>query len=159
MKKLFLSLIVFVFATGAAMCQHSLPKGGMQIDAGIGISNYTTPIYVGFDYAVHKDMTVGAELTYRDRSDYWRVIGITGNWNYHFNSAFRIPNNWDVYAGFKAGFMYYSNYAGYTSNSSTLYLAAQVGGRWFFTNTLGVNLELGLGNAFTDGRLGLTIKL
>jgi len=36
---------------------------------------------------------------------------------------------------------------------------AQIGGRYYFTQKVGINLELGGGNAFSGGKIGLTFKL
>jgi outer membrane immunogenic protein len=44
-------------------------------------------------------------------------------------------------------------------HTSGLGIGAQVGGRYFFTNKVGLNFELGGGNEFSGGKIGLTIKL
>jgi hypothetical protein len=36
---------------------------------------------------------------------------------------------------------------------------AQVGGRYYFTEKVGINLEVEGGNAFSGGKFGLSIKL
>lgn len=158
MKKVFIFLVGMIIATSMAYSQGSLAKGSSQLNAGIGFSSYTTPIYVGLDYAIHKDMTVGGEISYRNRTNYWRIIGITGNWNYHFNSLLKLPKEWDVYAGLKLGYLYYSTYDGYSDGSTPLLAGGQIGSRWFFSNNFGVNVELGVGNSFSDGRIGITYK-
>jgi len=38
-------------------------------------------------------------------------------------------------------------------------LGAQVGGRYYISNKVALNLEFGGGNAFSGGKFGLTFKL
>ena len=166
MKKIALLLLV---AAGSftAYSQNPLTKGKAQFNAGLGLSSYGVPLYFGVDYGAHKDITVGGEISFRSFSENYRgtgysqnVIGISGNGNYHFNTVLNIPKEWDFYAGLNLGFYIWntpSNYGG--SNSSGLNLGLQVGGRYYFTNKVGINLEFGGGNVFSTGKLGVTIKL
>ncbi|MDP4272352.1 MAG: hypothetical protein Q8909_19855, partial [Bacteroidota bacterium] len=86
--------------------------------------------------------------------------GISGNANYHFNNVFNIPRNWDLYAGLNLGFYVWSSPDTYDgSHTSGLGLGAQIGGRYFISKKVGLNLEFGGGNAFSEGKFGLTIKL
>jgi hypothetical protein len=116
---------------------------------------------------VHKDVTLGAELSYRgyddnrDKHNYHHsVIGISGNANYHFNTVLNIPSPWDFYAGLNLGFYNWSSPNEYSgSHNSGLGLGAQIGGRYYFSNKVGINLEFGGGNAFSGGKFGITIKI
>lgn len=151
----------------SAHAQSPLPRGQSQLNVGVGLSEWGIPFYVGLDYSVHKDITIGGELSYRAYRENWRnvfyqhsIIGIAGNGNYHFNSLLRISSNWDLYAGLNIGFYIWSSpetYGG--SRSSGLGLGGQVGGRYYFSNSVGINLEFGGGNAFSGGKFGLSIKL
>jgi len=38
-------------------------------------------------------------------------------------------------------------------------IGGQIGGRYYFTEKFGVNLEFGGGNAYSGGKLGISIKL
>lgn len=166
MKKqlLILSLLLFCQITFA---QSPVAKGESQINAGIGLSSWGVPVYLGLDYGIHPDITIGGELSYRSYHDKYNsirynhsVLGISGNGNYHFNRVLSIPEKWDFYAGLNLGLYIWdspNDYAG--SNSSGLGLGAQVGGRYFFSEKIGLNLEFGGGNAFSGGKLGLTFKL
>lgn len=161
-------LIVFIFFTStAAFSQCPINKGQGQLNAGVGFSSWGIPLYFGFDYGVHKDITIGAELSYRSYNDNWAdkkyrhsVFGISGNGNYHFNSLLQIPSNWDFYAGLNIGFyIWNSSNDYYGSHSSGLGLGLQVGGRYYFTDKLGINLEFGGGNAFSGGKIGISLKM
>lgn len=63
------------------------------------------------------------------------------------------------YAGGNVGFYFWTSPDGYTGNrSSTLGIGAQVGVRYFVSNAVALNFEVGGGNAFSGGKLGLTFK-
>ena len=158
--------LVIVF--GATSGQGNVGAGKSQLNLGLGFSDWGTPLYVGLDYGVSRNVTAGGELSFRSYDENWdhayyrrRITGISGNANYHFNTVLDIPKDFDFYAGLNLGFYLWSTAAnGYQgSNSSGLDLGAQVGGRYFFTHKFGINLEFGGGNAFSGGKVGITLKL
>jgi outer membrane immunogenic protein len=165
MKKLYLTFILAII-TSAVFAQSPIPKGTLQLNAGIGLSSWGVPVYVGLDLGVHKDITIGGEFSFRSYHDNWlnnrynhSVIGISGNANYHFNTILRIPTNWDFYAGLNIGFYIWNSPNDYPgTNSSGLGIGAQIGGRYYFTHKFGINLELGGGNAFSEGKFGISLK-
>lgn len=165
MKKLFLAAAL-ILTSAFAFSQGSLPVGRTQLNLGVGLSNYGVPIYIGFDYGVHKDITIGGEFAYRSwREDYHEnhydhnVMSILGNANYHFNTVLNIPQKWDFYAGLNLGFYVWSSPEGYSgSHSSGLGLGAQIGGRYYISNKVGLNLEFQGGNTVSDGKFGVTVK-
>jgi len=167
MKKNVFLVVGFLMSMGV-FAQSPLEKGNFQLNAGIGTSNWGTPVYVGIDYGAWKDITVGGELSYRSNSDYYgankyrsSVLGIGVNGNYHFNRIFDLPSKWNIYAGLGLNYFAWSyennNYK--SDNTSNIGLGAQVGARYFFTKKLGVNLELGGGNATNGAKFGITYKL
>ena len=166
MKKLILSLAL-VLITGFAFSASPLYVGNSQLNLGVGFSNWGIPVYVGFDHAVSRDITLGAELSYRAYNEHWNnyyydhnIIGISGNLNYHFNRILGISPQWDIYAGPNVGFYIWTSPNGYTGNrSSGLGLGGQFGLRYYFSNKIGINLEFGGGNAFNGGKIGLSFRL
>jgi len=122
---------------------------------------------VGLDFGVHPDITVGPEISWRANNDKFdgkkynhSVIGLSANGNYHFNSLLDIPTNWDFYAGLNLGFYIWNSSDDYPgSNTSSLGLGAQIGGRYYFDDKVGVNLEFGGGNAFSGGKVGVSVRL
>lgn len=161
MKKLLFS-ISFLILTVWVSAQNPLSKGQAQLNAGLGFSNHGIPIYVGVDYGVHPDVSIGGELcfrTYHDGSYDNTGIGIAFNGNYHFNTILQIPSDWDFYAGLNVGFTFWNWDDNYPyDHDSGFGLGAQIGGRYFFTSKFGVNLELGGGNASSGGKFGITYK-
>jgi outer membrane immunogenic protein len=159
--------IGFIFLVSLAFAQNPIEKGHGQFNAGLGFSSWGVPIYIGFDIGVHRDITVGGELSLRFYDDRYRditynqsIIGISGNANYHFNTLLKIPRNWDFYAGLNLGFYIWSNEDNYAGpHSSGLGLGAQIGGRYYFTDKFGINLEFGGGNTFSGGKFGISVRL
>ncbi len=166
MKKYVLTFVLLIVAS-SIFAQGPIAKGRAQINAGVGLSTWGVPLYVGFDYGVHPDITLGAELSFRSYNDRWNnykynhsIIGVLGNANYHFNTVLNIPSPWDFYAGLNLGFYTWSSPDDYEgSHSSGIGLGAQIGGRYYFSNALAINLEFGGGNAFNGGKFGITIKI
>jgi outer membrane immunogenic protein len=165
MKKHYLTFIL-VIAASAIFAQNPIPRGTTQLNAGVGFSTWGVPVYVGLDFGLGKDISLGTELSFRSYREKWQdykyqhsVIGISGNANYHFNRIMNIPSNWDFYAGINVGFYIWRSPDDYPgSHTSGLGLGGQIGGRYYFTNRLGLNLEFGGGNAFSGGKFGISLK-
>ena len=166
MKKQILTFVLLM-AASVIFAQSPISKGESQINVGVGLSSWGVPVYLGFDYGVHPDITLGAELSFRSYNDNWHndkyrhsIIGFLGNANYHFNNVLSIPSPWDFYAGLNLGFYSWNSPNDYEgSHNSGIGLGAQIGGRYYFSNKLGINLEFGGGNAFSGGKFGLTFKI
>lgn len=162
-----LIIAVFMAGTFAGYSQGSLPKGKSQLNFGVGFSNWGVPVYLGFDNSISRDFTLGAEISHRSYRENWKdnkyrhaITGVLGNINYHFNHALNVPKAVDFYGGLNIGFFAWSspdNYDG--THNSGLGLGAQLGGRYYLSNKVSLNLELGGGSAFSGGKFGLTIKL
>jgi outer membrane immunogenic protein len=165
MRKLFL-LVGLMFLITIVNAQNPLGKGKKQLNAGLGFSNWGLPVYVGLDFGVHPDISVGAEIcfhSYNERynNSNWHhnVLGISANGNYHFNRIMNIPSTWDFYAGLNIGFNFWNSPDNYHGSYGTgLGLGAQIGGRYFLSKRFGLNLELGGGNASTGGKFGITYQ-
>jgi outer membrane immunogenic protein len=164
--RIFIFIFGLLFLIGTTFSQTPVQKGETQLNGGLGFSGWGVPIYVGLDYGIHSDISIGGELSYRSYHDNWAggydlsVIGILGNGNYHFNRILKISNPWDFYAGLNIGFYIWNSPSGYGGNhNSGLGLGVQVGGRYYFSKTFGINLEFGGGNTAAGGKIGVSIKL
>jgi outer membrane immunogenic protein len=166
-KKIYLFAVAIYLSINSLWAQAPLVKGEKQLNAGLGFSGWGLPVYAGLDFGVHKDITVGIEGSFRAYSDYSHstsyshtIVGILGTGNYHFNSLLFISSQWDFYAGLNLGFYIWSSSSGYDGpNSSGLGLGLQLGGRYFFTQKFGINLEFTGGNAILGGKIGITCIL
>jgi hypothetical protein len=63
-------------------------------------------------------------------------------------------------AGLNIGFFVWNSPENFRGDqSSELGLGVQVGGRYYFNEKVGINLEFGGGNAVSGGKIGISIKL
>lgn len=166
MKKALL-VIVLVLGVAAMFAQAKLDKGALQVNAGLGVSGWGIPIYVGADYGIYDldgnlgNITAGGEISFRSWNDGWKnrsIIGLSANGNWHFGELIEMPSKVDLYAGLSLGYVIWSKTTYASSYGSGLYLAGQAGARYFFTNNLGVNIEAG-GGTVSGLKLGITYKL
>jgi outer membrane immunogenic protein len=151
MKKIILLSLLSVLFTGV-MAQNGgaapLAKGEKQLNFGTGFSNGGIPAYVSMDFAIHKDITLTPVLNVKIDDEF--KFGALFKADYHFNSLLDIPSNWDFYAGAHAGFDFGDDF--YPN------LGIQVGGRWYWSDKWGLNVELGGGSGFGT-TFGLSMKL
>lgn len=165
-------LLFFSFSFG----QKSNDKGGAcplsvgqnQFNAGVGLSSWGLPIYLGIDHCFKDDLTFGGEVSFRRYHHKWygynyyeSLIGIYANCNYHFNTLLGIPPSWDFYLGLNLGFNMWldDDDNNYDSHTSGIGIGGQIGGRYYFSEKFGINLEAGSGNAFSGGKFGISIKM
>jgi len=166
MKKL-LFTVVLLAAMISSYGQNPLAVGAAQLNAGVGFSGYGIPVYLGLDFGASRDFTLGGGLSFHYYNDDYNgngynhnIIGISANGNYHFNTVLDMPKNWDFYAGLSLGFYAWTSPSDYPGNhSSGIGLGAQIGGRYYFSRTVALNLELGGGTVTSGGKIGLTFKL
>ncbi len=166
MKKLILALALLVGVI-AIFAQNPLAVGQTQFNAGLGFSNWGVPVYLGLDYGAGRDVSVGGEVSfnsyresYHDNRYNHSIIGISGNVNYHFNRVLNIPSNWDFYAGLNLGYYVWQSPNDYPGDyKNGIGLGGQIGGRYYFTDTIGFNLQFGGSSAYSGGKFGLSFKL
>jgi hypothetical protein len=111
MKKLSIIILLSAISLFTVKAQNQLSNGRVQLNAGVGFSGWGVPIYVGMDFGVSRDITLGFEGSFRNYRENYKdikyhstILGISGNGNYHFNRVLNIPSNWDFYAGLNIGF-------------------------------------------------------
>jgi len=163
--KIAVAAVAFLFVTNLSFGQGSLGKGNAQLNAGFGLSGWGVPVYVGLDFGVHPDITVGGEASFASYNESYysnhythTIIGLVGNGNYHFNRILNMRPEWDFYAGASLGVYIWSSPSDYHGDHSTgLVPNLQVGGRYFFNDNFGLNLELG-GGSVSGGKFGITYK-
>lgn len=152
MKKITTLIVLSLMVTGLFAQRGGvapLAKGEKEVNFGVGLSGWGVPLYVSMDFAVHKDVTITPLINVRfDNDDIW--FGALAKADYHWNYLIGIPNNWDFYSGLKLGFV--------AGNDFELDLGIQVGGRWYWNERWGLNLELGGGTGY-DAMFGLSVKI
>lgn len=166
MKKIACFISAFILVV-SVFSQNPIPKDSLQLNAGVGLSSWGIPIYIGMDYGIGKEFSLGGELSFRHYNEDWKgyrynhnVTGLSGNCNYHFNKIMSIPPKWDLYVGANLGFKIWHSPDKYPGDhASGLELGLHVGGRYYVKNRLGINMEFGGGNAFSEGKIGVSVKL
>ncbi len=140
---------LLLFSTICVYAQSPIGRNGKQINFGFGLYDSSLPVYFGMDFGIHPDITAGFQAGLDLGLDY---ISLSGRGDYHFNTLLNIPRDWDFYAGLSAGFAAGID-RGYNSGIA---LGLQIGGRYYWNSSWGVNLEIGGGVAFSGGRLGVS---
>jgi len=164
MKKIKIILLLFAISLYTISAQAPINRNRVQLNAGVGISGWGIPLYVGMDFGINSDITLGFEASFRNYNENYTnikynstILGISANANYHFNRVLDIPREWDFYAGLNVGFYSWQSPDGYPGNgNSRPGFGLQIGGRYFISETIALNLEVGGGNAFSGGKFGLT---
>lgn len=166
MKRNLFILLAFLSYVSVSFAQAPPGKGGKQLNVGLGFSDWGVPVYIGADFGVHDDVTIGPKVSYRKRNyrflgdDYSQTLIVLGfNGNYHFNKLLNLEDKWNLYAGLTLGYYLWSDSEVGGARSSGIGLDLQIGGRYFFNDKLGLNLEFGGGSGVGAGSIGLTIKL
>ena len=148
-RKIFFLVSVSILVFCNSYAQSPIGEGGKQLNFGVGLNDVGLPVYVGMDFGIHPDITVGGNIAL-DLSFDW--IGISVRGDYHFNTILEIPSDFDFYAGLNLGIV-----AGIDNDfNSGLDLGLQIGGRYYWDSNWGVNLEIGGGNNLNGGRLGVS---
>lgn len=154
MKKITLTICALCMVA-LSFGQTKLDQSKMQLNAGVGISSWGIPVYVGVDYWATSEVTIGLEASARfNLWNSYSVIGGQVNANYHFNTLLELPENLDFYAGISAG-PYFS--LGNYWNAAHFNFAGQIGGRYKYNDKMWFHVELG-GGSFSGGKIGITLR-
>jgi len=151
MKKIAL-FILMLSLTGSVFAQRNgvapLAKGDHQLNFGLGFNDNGLPIFVSFDFAVHKDVTVTPQvnLVLDDNVRFGALVKA----DYHWNYLIGIPSEWDFYSGARIGFI--------SGDNVDLDFGIQVGGRWYWSEKWALNLEFAGGTGY-GGVIGVSLKL
>lgn len=152
MKKTIILIISF-FIFSNVFAQFPLKASKVQLNAGVGFSPSNTPIYIGFDYGLKTDLTLGGEMIFHKAG-----TGILANINYHFNELLNLDSKLNIYTGVNlSAFLLKSTPT--TSSKTNFNFGGQLGGRYQLSSSISINLEFGIGNSINDGKLGISAKL
>lgn len=169
MKKIIFAVLMFAFAI-SANAQYR------QVNVGLGLDGNSIPVYVGLDFPVARNFTIGGEIGWRrhNESYYWsnkkynyyeQAVHFLFNGNYHFGEVFKLPKALDIYAGGNIGFVNWSNNWDHSwggtyseAHSSGLGLGLQIGIRYYFNDKLAVGAEICQGNQVSAQKIGLSIR-
>ena len=128
-----------------------------HFNLGLGLNNgWGIPISGTYDWGFRQDFNLGVGLSVGldvdDGQGSETALGAGFFTQWYADRILEIPSSLDVYAGL--GVFYYTR-----DSADDLDLNLFIGGRYYFNETLGVNLELGGGTVFSGGRVGLSWRL
>jgi len=173
-KRLIVLIIVAIFMATAPLMAKGNSNSGLShnpgdivLQIGVGWGYYgvygigVPPITVVGEYGITDNISVGGMIGYNNWgysygtyniTSHNIMLGVRGNW--HFNDLIHVKNL-DLYAGIALGAYVYvttSNIAYYTGGTTAGFLwNFQVGARYYFTQNIGVWLELGYGYSVVSG--------
>jgi hypothetical protein len=159
MKKFTLTicaLCIFALSFGQKSSDVKIDKSKLQFNAGVGLSTWGIPLYIGADYWFTPEITVGIEASLRYRILHsYGAIGGSINANYHFAKLFDLPDNMDLYGGISAGPYIYVG-SGYV-NPFNIGFGLQAGGRYKINDKMWLNAEFG-GGTLSGAKFGITLR-
>lgn len=133
--------------------------------SGSGFEASLPPIEAAYEYAISNKITVGGFVGYAAAEfrnagfgyDYTYILA-GGLGNYHFVNT----DQFDVYIGAKLGYVNVSadevgTAFGFSAESSGILYGGQLGGRYWISESIGINIEAGYGVATL--RAGVTLVL
>lgn len=129
-----------------------------HFNAGVGLNGWGIPVYASYDWGFMDDINLGLGASLatggngRDGHPDGLAFGAGFFGQWYADRMLDIPSEFDFYGGL--GIYYY----GY-KNGNSLDLGASIGGRYYFNDQLGVNLEVGGGSALSGGKIGLSWRL
>jgi|LGVE01.1.fsa_nt_gb hypothetical protein len=132
MKKTFLIILFIIGITSLSYGQAWDGIGDKKVSAGLEFYGYGSGIVANYDYGIHDDFSVGGGINFNfDSSNFY--FNIRGD--YHFQRLLEMPSIFDLYAGLDLGFN--------TNHSSSFGFGAHLGGRYMFTDVIGLFVEIG----------------
>lgn len=162
---------VFSLASTDVLAQGFAPENGFkQVNLGIELEGYGLPIYVGMDFGVGSNVTIGPRVMFERESDRihqrwggndydlrqsWTYIVPSFRGDYHFSGLINgMTDKLDLYGGLTLGYAILRSYServdyenfnyvvrNNTTSSSDAKLWAQVGARYYFSDNWAAQLE------------------
>ncbi len=140
MKKIIIA-VAFMLGVCSVNAQ-SFESGTKVLQVGIGVGgSFGTPISGAFEYGVSDKIGIQVGGGFTNVDVFGTYILINAGANYHFYTE----DKFDAYAGLFLGYNKF-DYSGFGSPSST-YFGARLGGRYYFSDSVGAFAELGYGLA------------
>ncbi len=177
MKRLFMTGAFCVLAISVIRAQKekAFSKGDKLLNAGVGINSYYSngiPVGASLELGISDLFSAGANFDYLS-STYNYGLGYKYKFtalyfgarvSYHFNDLLQLSNEKvDLYGGATLGYRSFSFKDNFSSDGlgnnygSGLFLGGYVGGRYYFTQSIGAFAELGAIGS-TNARVGLSCK-
>ena len=151
---LFFSLILCISLSSGYAQGHTAE--GTRVNAGTGlwsVSPVIMPIHAGMEFGLSEVISIGFDLGWRMYNDaanhHLLVFQVRGD--YYFNTLIGLDETWDVYAGLQTGPGIFTAPSWYAGNAQGFQWTVDgvAGGRWYFSDGVALNLEVGLTGVFS----------
>jgi hypothetical protein len=170
MKKLLtFSFLLAVLLTTSFKGFSQFKQGDKFLNATIGLNSYYSnglPLGASFEVGITDAISVGGQVDYAS-GNYGSGLGFTALYfgargAYHLNEVLKLNSDkLDLYAGLGLGYRSFSWKDGYNgigySYGNGIDFNYFIGGRYFFTDSIGGVLELGY-SGVSNARAGVTFK-
>lgn len=156
MKK-FIAIISMLFLLTVNPLFSQVNASGTRVNVGTGIwgnSPIIMPLNAGMEFGLSEDIAIGFDIEWRLYSDGWNhsVFAFQARGDYYFDNLIGFDNTWDVYAGLQMGPSIITKPSGYpgTREGFNWVVDGYVGGRWWFSEAMALNAQVGLTGVFPD---------
>lgn len=174
-KKILIGVFIFsAFYSLSSYAQFNpYAENAKMLSVGVGASSWGIPLFVRYEHPVADNITIGGTVSFQSKTETytgykWQhsIVGLNGRGSYHFNELLKAPDEWDFYAGASLGYFFWNTK--YEGSGSTIYagsgtggfsIGAHVGGRYFVSDKIAINLEFGGGTVLAGGTIGVTFIL
>lgn len=107
-----------------------------------------TGLYASIEFPVASRVSLAPQVS----TDYnFNKLVLAGKGNFYFDDIFGVNDSWDVYAGANVGWRI-------DNGNDGVAWGVHIGGRWFWSEKWGLNVEIGGGSGVLGG-VGVTRKL
>lgn len=169
-------LFTIVLASYVTAQEYGYNKGDKLLNLGVGVNSYYsggTPLSISFESGIANQVSVGASVDYLSNkynagtvtSYKFTALYFGARASYHVNELLNIEQEKiDLYAGLTIGYRNFSWKDKYSNSTlsdrygSGLFVGGHIGGKYYFTRTIGAFTELGAVGS-TNFRLGVAVKL
>lgn len=175
MKKALFTCILILGGITTCTAQYNT---NTYFNAGVGLSNWGIPVYVGYEFPIAQDINLGFGGSFRSKTESvqflnekvkWThtIIGFNARGAYYADRILDIPDDFDFYGGLDLGFYIWNTKQKSSANgveysggdNGGVGLDVFIGGRYFFNPSTAINLELGGGNVASGARIGVSFVL
>ena len=176
MKKIIILFFMMISMAIVSNAQNAFQQNDKLLGVGLGLNSYYnggSPVGVSYEIGVTDNISVGGSFDYISKTyEYagaadtkFSTFYLAARASYHLNRLIQLnTDNVDLYGGAALGyrsFTWSNPYFGSALDNnynSGLYLGLYVGGKYYFSHSVGVFLEVGAVGS-TNARVGLGFKL
>lgn len=171
-------LLAVALILGAGLFGQSDHNTNTYFNAGLGVSAWGIPVYIGYDTPVARDINIAGRLSYQRRTTgsalvtggerfVNTIVGVNLRGLYYIDRVADLPKEFDAYGGVSLGYYIWNvRYTGdddftdfNSRGSGGLGLGLFIGGRYHIDDSWSLQVEGSGGNVLSGGTIGVSKKL